>query len=209
MGFTKEDKQFISSEIKNCEANLLQQIGDLRSQVQTLNEENAELRRHLITADRRIDDLEQYGRRQNIRVENLTWIEGESAEQLESSLIEEFEKGGVKISDRDIIRLHRSSKPKEQKDGSFTKQCIIKLSNWKAREAFAGFNRKVKNNKAINIRINNDLTQRRLVLLKDARSRIRSGLLRSFTEDEIKDGLQDNHNIFAYANIQSDLRIRV
>ena len=58
MGFTKEDKQFISSEIKNCEANLLQQIGDLRSQVQTLNEENAELRRHLITADRRIDDLE-------------------------------------------------------------------------------------------------------------------------------------------------------
>ena len=76
-------------------------------------------------------------------------------------------------------------------------------------ETFAGFNRKVKNDKAVNIRINNNLTQRRLVLLKYARSRIKSGLLHSFTEEEIKDGLKDNHNIFAYANIQSDLRVRV
>ena len=56
----------------------------------------------------------------------------------------------------------------------------------------------MKNDKAVTIRINNDLTQCRLVLLKDARSRIKSGPLRKFTEEEIKEGLQDDQNICKY-----------
>ena len=47
------------------------------------------------------------------------------------------------------------------------------------------------------------------MLIKDARSLIKFGLLLSFTKEEIKDSLQDNHNIFACANIQLDLRVRV
>ena len=46
------------------------------------------------------------------------------------------------------------------------------------------------------------------MLLGEARAQIKSRLLRTFTEEQIKKGLKDNENVFAYANINSDLRIR-
>ena len=41
------------------------------------------------------------------------------------------------------------------------------------------------------------------MLIKDACSLIKFGLLLSFTKEEIKDGLQDDLNIFAYMQISS------
>ena len=58
------------------------------------------------------------------------------------------------------------------------------------------------------MRVNNDLTKRRLVLLTSARNEIKAQLSRKFSEDEIKE-LDDEHNVFAYANINSDLCMRV
>ena len=54
----------------------------------------------------------------------------------------------------------------------------------------------------------NDLTKRRLVLLQSARTQIDVQMGRMFTEDQRKD-LGDGDNVFAYANVNSELRMRV
>jgi ABC-type branched-subunit amino acid transport system ATPase component len=41
-----------------------------------------------------------------------------------------------------------------------------------------------------------------------ARSRIKTGLARHHTVNQIEEGLPDHQNVFAYCNIQSDLQIR-
>ena len=137
-------------------------------------------------------------------------------EELQDTLVAEFGKLGVIMEPRDIVRLHRSSKPKEVKRGNkvvIKKQAIIRFSNWRSREKFAGLNKKArqveKTTKKPSIRVNNDLTKRQLQLLTSARQQISVHLGRLFTEEEQKDGLPDADNVFAYANINSDLRMRI
>jgi len=140
-----------------------------------------------------------------MRVEGIKFTEGETKEELRVLVKEELTKGGVVLKDRDIVRLHRSSKP-FTKDGVTTKQCLVKLSNWSAREKFVGYNKRARNSGG-KTRAKNDLTKRRLGLLEEARKRIYSRLKRSFNDEEINE-LPDAENVFAYANINSDLRIR-
>ena len=61
--------------------------------------------------------------------------------------------------------------------------------------------------------VNNDLTKRRLDLLALARRQIKGRMIESgFTEEQLrgKSGMQipDEDNVFAYCNINSELRIR-
>jgi len=169
------------------------------------------LKRRIIEHDIAIDDIEQYGRRMNIRLEGISFQEGETNDDLETKVVTELAKVGVSIETRDIIRLHRSSKAK-QKNGSTTRQCIMKLANWRAQERFAGFNKKARQMESTEevkcIRVNNDLTKRRLTLLDSARNQISSHLSKTFSEDELKH-LSDSQNVFAYSNINSELRMRV
>ena len=215
MGINQTDKTWISGEITKMENSLSTKfdttVGELKGTIVELKEENARLRERLIKYDIAVDDLEQYGRRMSVRVEGIPWEEGETNDDLEKTMIAEFAKVGVKIEPPDIVRLHRSSKVKEWKQGrkvSLTKQCIIKFSNWRSREKFAGFNRKARA-KPGTVRVNNDLTRRRLQLLTSARQRVEAHMKQLFTPEEIENGLPDTENVFAYANINSDLRMRI
>ena len=227
MGLTKDEKLWIQNTNKELndtlETNLEKKFADrfaafqqnileLKMENATIKQENSTMRQRLIENDIRIDDLEQYGRRMNIRIEGLTWAEGETTEQLQKSIIEEVGKQGVTLKAADIIRLHRSSRPKE-KNGVVTKQAIVRLATWKARERFHGFNKAARQteertNKK-HCRINNDLTKRRLQLLTEARSQISGQLANRFSEAELKKGLKDSDNVFAYSNINCELRMRV
>ena len=112
-----------------------------------------------------------------IRIEGIAWKEEETNVELETTVVKELGKHGVVLESGDIIRLHRSSKPKE-KDGVVTKQTIVKLTRWRTREKFAGFNRRVRAAEqatgTAGTRVNNDLTKRRLMLLGEARAQIKS-----------------------------------
>jgi len=224
MGLTKEDKLWIQNENTSHKDTLKKElemamsakfsatITALQKTIDDLSEENLKMRDKLIQNDIRLDDLEQYGRRMAVRVEGIPWVEHETNADLQNTLVEEFAKVGVEIKKRDIVRLHRSSRPKEF-NGSVTKQCIIKFANWRAREKFAGFNKKArehekKNKKNKVCRVNNDLTKRRLTLLSDARNRVNALMSRRFTEDQLKT-IKDSDNVFCYANINSDLKMRV
>ena len=57
--------------------------------------------------------------------------------------------------------------------------------------------------------VHNDLTQRRFSLLKYARERTERAMARRFPNKEQRDRLPFEEKVFAYSNLQSDLKFRV
>jgi hypothetical protein len=142
----------------------------------------------------RVDDLEQYGRRKSIRVQNVPVVPGERED---SSLVlaqinHKILPTGIVLREKDCIRYHRSSKEKENLDrgvGGNVTQCIVKLKYWSIRRQFQGLN-KLMRDKENKVRVFHDLTKRRLKLLNKAR------------DDITLEGW------FAYADVNSNLKIR-
>ena len=213
--FSDADKQWLEStfnEIFDKKITELQNtIDKIKKDYDLVVSENIALRDELKSAKIEHDDLEQYGRRYAIRLEGLEFSDGESNEQLQQKIITELGKLSIKIEDSDIQRLHRSSKLKQVKIDKHStatypaKQCLIKFTNWRAREKFKKFN---KNNKASKLRVYNDLTSRRVGLLAEARRRIAEGFRKLGYNDERVRELPDAENIFAFVDINSNLQIR-
>lgn len=176
---------------KRSEADIATDIAAVR---QSVTDAIAAAKADCGRVDLRVDDLEQYGRRKNIRVQDVTVVEGESdditlvLEQINVRL----EPTGVQIREADCIRYHRSSKEKDDRDvtGAKVSQCIVKLKHWSARRIFQGMNSK---NRAAGYkaRVYHDLTKRRLNLLNKART-----------------DLAVHPGWFPYADVNSNLKIR-
>ena len=216
---TDADWANFRKEFKRVEDNLLTEIQSLKNELSTVKSDYNKLKVEYlkqVEVNQQLsvqhDDLEQYGRRYAIRVEGLEYTEKEDNKDLQKKLIDEFKELEIEITDSDIVRLHRSSKLKHLKiDRNSSqiypaKQCLIKFSNWRAREKFQSFNRKMKSK--THLRVYNDLTKRRHDLLSDARSKIREGFRRmGYSEDRISQ-LNDSENIFAMVDINSNLVVR-
>ena len=145
-----------------------------------------------------LDDLEQYGRRKSIRVQNVPLVAGEdkdkSQDLLLASINATIQPSGIVLNHKDIIRFHRSSAAKDNRDveGGKVSQCIVKVKNWKLRQQFQGLNtamRLKERGGGAGCRVYHDLTKRRLSLLNEAR-------------DLCKEGW------FAYADLNSNLKLR-
>ena len=59
----------------------------------------------------KIDDLEQYGRKNSLRIEGVAIADKESNEQLTKKVIDTLNEMGANVTSEDIFRLHRSGKP--------------------------------------------------------------------------------------------------
>ena len=120
------------------------------------------------------DALEQYGRRMNVRVENVPVSDGESPASLQSQVINILKEAGAVIDTSDVVRLHRSTAARAREnvcDGKKTSQVIVKLNNWRARESvhFARNAARVNGHP-----VKQDLTQRRRELITEANVAIRA-----------------------------------
>ena len=112
---------------------LLRCLNDMNKRLNDAEKERDELRCEL-------DDLEQYGRRKSVRIENIpvpTGEQQESTEDLLASVKEKLREIEIEINDADVVRLHRSSKARPNKEGVNCAQTLLKLSNWKAHEKFS------------------------------------------------------------------------
>ena len=172
----------------------------LQRQVTELKEEIVELRgdcaKKFVDVNKRCDDedvhrddLEQYGRRMSVRIQNVPIVAGEddNRELLLDEINRQLAGVDMKIERSQIIRYHRSSKPK---DGA--SQCLVKLRSWDKRAELHNVNRKARDlNKRT--RVYHDLTKRRLTCLNQAR-------------DELGD--RANKDRFVYADINSSLMFR-
>jgi hypothetical protein len=204
-------RQDLARSHQQCE-NLTAEVTNLRQQLVATRTELTDARAELaqvkedsiadkaaakalhVKLELRVDDLEQYGRRKSIRVQNVPVVEGENDDI--SLVLDQINKKiaptGIVIGENDCIRYHRSSKEKVNLDravGGMVTQCIVKLKHWSLRRRFQGLNKRMRDadNK---VRVFHDLTKRRLVLLNKAR------------DDLTQEGW------FAYADVNSNLKLR-
>ena len=97
-----------------------------------------------------LDDLEQYGRRKSIRIQNVAVVAGEGEDENQDLLLDSVNKrlehSGIILQHEDIVRFHRSSASKDDKDkpGEKVSQVIVKLRNWRLRRQFQGLNKRMR-----------------------------------------------------------------
>ena len=204
--------------LENLVSGLKNEIAELRAAVEDKNQRITELeetvvdavKRNVILASRidemeaisndysaridvRIDDCEQYSRKDSLRIEGIPYQTGETNPELKDKVLTELQKLGASVNKTDIHRLHRSSGPRTSTDGSVTAQTIVKFTNWSARSSVYGtrFKGTLEDRKKRPIYANLDLTKRRLGLLKRAKS-----------------ALQDHPYAHAYSNAECRLVVK-
>ena len=146
------------------------------------------------------DDQENYGRRMNVRIEGIPYDNQETQETLFTQIKEELMEVDIKIEDSDVVRFHRSAKPKKNKQNILCAQTILKFSRWNHRREAHYANKKAREKK-LSFRIHNDLTKRRYLLLNRARDEID----RRFPNQANR---PRDAKIFAYTDVNSNLIIR-
>ena len=135
------------------------------------------------------DDLQQHGRRTNIRIDGIEYDEHETQATLKRKIENTLKSVKVEIRDDLMERFHRSSAPYVYK-GKRVAQVIVRLRYWKQRFQAQRAKKIARDNK-LPIFIRNDLTQRRLTLLKKAVEK-----------------LPKKEDVFAFADVNSNLVIR-
>ena len=118
-------------------------VSELESMIKELKDQLAEKDAYIKSLEMRVDKLEtnleiecdnlqQFGRKSNIRIEGIEIIQNEDNGKLQQQVIESLNNLGAELKPGDIFRLHRSGKPHHSKDGREVAQTIIKFTNWSA-----------------------------------------------------------------------------
>ena len=176
------EKDELINDLRQSNVDLEKRMSQMESQVAIVRAAN----KNLIIDQ---DDLQQYGRRTNIRLEGLEYEERETHCQLKAKVEDALKSVGVDMKDGLLERFHRSGAPYVY-NGKRVAQTIIRLRYWEQRvQAQQG--KKVARENNLPVMIRNDLTKRRQFLLKRA-----------------TDLLPKRKGTFAFANINSNLVVR-
>ena len=206
------DERLAAIESKHCNT-----IRELEERVAAFAENNTKLKRDIFQLEDdtfelhdRLEDQEQRGRRYNVRIENIGFDVSpreETEEMLFSKIQSELKKIDIEISPSEVVRIHRSSRPRPNEIGVLEAQSIIKVATWSARKKLNNVNRLARAKK-LSIRAHHDLTRERLDLLQYARARIDRAMSRKFSKEQMKT-LGDNEKCFAYATLNCDIIMRL
>ena len=185
-----ESKNKQISDLQSTTASLKVTIDELKSTVNEKNDQISALNIKVVEVVRRsvllssklaeshdslsnsIDDLEQYGRKNSLRVEGIEVSQNETNADLTIKVAKALNSLGAKVTSTDFFRLHRSSGSRTTKDGRVVSQCIVKFNSWAARSRAYGTRfigtRTDRLKKPYFVRL--DLTRRRLDLLMQAQN---------------------------------------
>ena len=138
-------------------------LRELESKNLQLQLENTSLHQRMYSAESAIDELEQYGRRNALRISN-TWaeVDGESTDDMVVDLA--INQLGIDLHQNDISRSHRVG-PKRP---GHPRPVLVKFSTYRARERVYRARGKLKNT-LNNTYINEGLTKKRGSLAYSAR----------------------------------------
>lgn len=108
------------------------------------------------------DALEQYTRRENVRISGLPEAADESTESLIRTVISLGESVAVNISESDVSAIHRLGKKTQNR----SRQVIVRFTNRTVRNRFLAARKKLKDSASYkDIYVTEDLTQLRFKLL--------------------------------------------
>jgi len=172
-------------------------IVELSEKLGVSRAESTTLRQRIDETNVQHDDLENYGRRRNIRMEGIEYDKDETEPQLFEKIKTCLQDVDIRIEKRDVIRFHRSAAP-VRRNGKLVAQTIVQFAGWEQRRKAHYANKQARQqNKSF--RIHNDLTRRRFELLSHARDRLST----LFADAE------NNATVpFAYADVNSNLKLR-
>ena len=161
-----KDDRVVSVLFEHWNSAVKKQMVEAESKIVKLQDELNKTNEKLLASEERLDDLEQYSRRNSLRV----WLpEMENKGECTDSLIIDHAKTlGVTIQPTDIDRSHRVGAVKE--GNPKPRAVIVKFSSYKTRQKLFDARRKNKN-----IFISEDLTRGRSTLFYSARQEKRAG----------------------------------
>jgi len=140
----------------------LADVADLRKELTTLKKDFKEVKEDSL---RRDDELEQYQRRNNLRVFGIEESDGEDTDQLLLDLFKD--KLNVDVQLADIDRSHRVGKPSTPGTNGAVKPraIIVKFTSYRTRRAVFSVKKRLRGSK---VSISEDLTRHRYNLLRQA-----------------------------------------
>ena len=162
-----------AEEIANLKAYFESQIAKQKEQIDILEGDMGKEKTRAKISKKKLDKIEQHGRRMNVRVPNVPKLPDETNDSLKTQLVDILTAAGAKICREDIKRCHRSgklTKPEGCDDATESGQCILRVCDWSVRESL----HLARNQCMLNgYGIRHDLTKKRLQLLSDARDIIK------------------------------------
>ena len=141
----------------------------------------------------RLNQLEQYSRRQSLRIDGIENNPTESNDDVIKIVKECFNEAEVTIPDIVIDRAHRVGPKYKTWDGKVCRSVIVKFSNFRKRTEFYDNRRKLKNGKKVKI----DLTKKNYQLLKETRV-----LIGNTKPDNVKEDY-----LYVFADVNCRLKI--
>ena len=180
------------------------------AKIAALERRNVALEDELDELYYRVEEQEQRGRRYNVRVENVPFAVDPRAETNDQCFQQVAKKLGeldVTVAENEVVRCHRTSKPRTLDDGTKVAQAIVKVAFWSTRKKLNGIN-KTARNKGKPVRVFHDLTNERQDVLQYARSRVDRAMNSKFSKDEMKN-LPEDEKCFVYANINCELLLKI
>ena len=182
LSLLKEDiKKLVREEIKEVEK-LNSTVAVLQTHVENLKAQNTQLQERCLLSEKKIDELEQYGRRLCLRVTGVPTEENESSDNVLEKVKDLISESGVEIPDSTIDRAHRIGK----RNGKH-QAIIVRFTTHRHRARFYKARKNIKSGAKIHI----DLTKSRFNLLNEAQNFV------SNQEDDV----------FVYADINCRLKV--
>ena len=120
--FKEEIKKMFSKQFSRQE----ERINILESEKAMLQQQIISLKNGMCISESNIKEIEQYGRRFCLRIENVPVVENEISEDVFSNVLDMCKKGNINISENDIDRARRIGKPHVDHT---TQQTFVGLQN--------------------------------------------------------------------------------
>lgn len=179
-------------------ANVKNEITQLREELKTKDAKIDKLERRIESLESDVDSLEQYSRRNSIRLFGLEEKPDEDAASLAVSFVNEHMKVEPPITVDDIDRVHRVGKkigPTESESSSpqqpKPRAILMKFATYRARQRVVTQRKHIKDT---GYYMNEDLTRARSTMLYKARVMKRQKLIQESWTHDGAFVIKDNHN---------------
>ena len=199
--------------LKDLETALLGKIVEQKREIDALKVEKqlltgrvAILENTMNIRERKIDDIEQYGQRVCLRVEDMPLQQDETEQKLMDQLENEFSNMGLDVTASAIEHIHHigSIYSEEDEEGKQygRQQVIVKFKNWGSRMKV--YKNRKKSNK---FKFRVDLTKHCLLLLKKARDMTKNMPNVDFTFSDVncRLALRLTNGDFKFFNSETEL----
>lgn len=165
----------ITSTVKNV---FTEFVNEMKFEIAVLKQENTALKNENQELKLSIDELEQYGRRNAVRISGIPETPQEDTDAIVRDVASKM---GVTINEEDISRSHRSGQPGK----SYPRQILVKFTRYNTKRKLLKSRREMKSVTTLkHVYINEDLTKRRQALYKKTRELLKQGKInKSWTWD--------------------------